>query len=98
MLLVDVLVSGFQELPPVGGTGSVNGVSMSTGGDALNEAITLAKLGVSVGVWGLLGQDQQADFRGRIKSQLSHFCSESMDGGEVTHGFAGRRRALVVLA
>lgn len=59
MVLVDVLVEGVEAMPASGETGRVAGVSLATGGDAINEAIALAKLGNRVGLIGLVGDDTQ---------------------------------------
>lgn len=62
MVLVDVLVEGIEAMPRPGETGRVAGVSLATGGDAINEAITLGKLGNRVELMGLVGKDIQAQF------------------------------------
>ncbi|MEY4750532.1 MAG: hypothetical protein RIQ60_2746 [Pseudomonadota bacterium] len=62
MVVVDVLVTGLKGLPPPGETGLVGGVSLATGGDACNEAMSLAKLGHRVGLLGLVGDDAQGRF------------------------------------
>ncbi|MEY4761723.1 MAG: hypothetical protein RLZZ200_1579 [Pseudomonadota bacterium] len=59
MVVVDVLVQGFQSLPPAGETGVVSGVSLAAGGDAINQATAVAKLGSRVGLFGLIGDDMQ---------------------------------------
>ncbi|MFV0359194.1 carbohydrate kinase family protein [Tropicimonas sp.] len=59
MVVVDVLVEGVSTMPRPGETGTVAGVSMATGGDAINEAVALAKLGNRVGLMGLIGGDAQ---------------------------------------
>lgn len=62
MVLVDVLVEGVEAMPRPGETGRVAGVSLATGGDAINEAMALAKLGDRVGLMGLIGDDAQGRF------------------------------------
>ena len=62
MVLVDVLVEGIEAMPRSGETGLVSGVSLATGGDAINEAMSLAKLGDRVGLMGLIGEDAQGRF------------------------------------
>jgi len=57
MALVDILVSGVETLPDVGETGLVSDLSFSTGGDAINQAIALAKLGNKVGLMSVIGTD-----------------------------------------
>ncbi|MFV0335832.1 MAG: carbohydrate kinase family protein, partial [Tropicimonas sp.] len=59
MVVVDVLVEGVGEMPRPGETGTVAGVSVAPGGDAINEAVALAKLGNCVGLMGLIGDDAQ---------------------------------------
>lgn len=60
MVVVDVLVEGVAAVPRSGETGRVASVSLATGGDAMNQAIALAKLGNRVGLMGLVGDDAQA--------------------------------------
>jgi sugar/nucleoside kinase (ribokinase family) len=62
MVLVDVLVEGIEAMPRAGETALTSGVSMATGGDAVNEAMSLAKLGNRVGLMGLIGDDVQGRF------------------------------------
>lgn len=62
MALVDFLAKGVEALPRPGSTGVVESISMSTGGDAINQAITLAKLGHSVSLFGIVGGDQQGNY------------------------------------
>jgi sugar/nucleoside kinase (ribokinase family) len=70
MVLVDVLVEGIESIPKSGETGLVSGVSLATGGDAINEALSLAKLGNRVGLMGLIGKDIQAQF---IKDRCAEY-------------------------
>ena len=62
MAVADVLVKGATEIPRHGSTVFVERVSMSAGGDALNQAITLSKLGHDVGLMTLVGDDPQGAF------------------------------------
>lgn len=62
MVVVDVLVQGIEAMPRPGETGLAAGVSIATGGDAINQAMSLAKLGNRVGLMGLVGGDMQGDF------------------------------------
>lgn len=62
MTLVDFLAKGVAALPRPGSTGVVDSISMSTGGDAINQAITLAKLGHTVSLFGVVGDDQQGKY------------------------------------
>jgi sugar/nucleoside kinase (ribokinase family) len=58
----DVLARGVADLRFDGSTNFVQSVEMWAGGDALNEALTLAKLGHSVGLMTLVGEDVQGTF------------------------------------
>lgn len=62
MVVVDVLVEGVADMPRTGETARVSGVSLATGGDAMNEAMALARLGNRVGLMGLIGDDPQGHF------------------------------------
>ena len=53
MITVDVLVEGLGAMPRSGETGRVSSVTVAPGGDAINEAVALAKLGNAVGLMGL---------------------------------------------
>lgn len=70
MVLVDVLVEGIECMPRPGETGLVSGVSLATGGDAINAAMSLAKLGNRVGLVGLIGKDMQSRF---IKDRCAQY-------------------------
>jgi sugar/nucleoside kinase (ribokinase family) len=70
MVLVDVLVEGIEAMPRSGETGLVSGLSLATGGDAINQAMSLAKLGNRVGLMGLIGDDVQGQF---IKDRCAHY-------------------------
>ena len=62
MMVVDVLIAGFTGLPAIGSTGIVQSIGLATGGDAQNAATVLAKLGVPVALWGMVGGDQQGAY------------------------------------
>jgi sugar/nucleoside kinase (ribokinase family) len=62
MSVVDVLARGVADLRYDGTTNFVSSVGMWAGGDALNEAVVLAKLGHSVGLMTLVGEDAQGSF------------------------------------
>ena len=62
MAVVDVLAKGVTQIPYDGSTVYVEGISFCTGGDALNEAITLARLGHRVGLMTLVGTDPQGNY------------------------------------
>lgn len=57
MALVDVLVQGSRGLPASGTTAFVEAIGMRGGGDALNQALTLGRLGHDVGLMTVLGDD-----------------------------------------
>lgn len=59
MIVVDVLVADVEAMPRSGETGRVSGITLAPGGDAINEAAALAKLGNRVGLMGLIGDDAQ---------------------------------------
>jgi len=60
-VLVDVLVSPVDGLPPKGGLLPVERVEMALGGCASNTALALARLGVPVSLWGKIGKDRLGD-------------------------------------
>src|SRR6202161_717647 len=62
MAVVDVLAKGVTKIPYDGSTVYVERISLCTGGDALNEAITLARLGHRVGLMTLVGTDLQGNY------------------------------------
>jgi sugar/nucleoside kinase (ribokinase family) len=62
MSVVDVLAQGVADVRFDGSTNFVRGVGMWAGGDALNEAVTLARLGHSVALMTLVGDDAQGKF------------------------------------
>ncbi|MCX7889696.1 MAG: carbohydrate kinase family protein [Rhodobacteraceae bacterium] len=62
MVVVDVLVRGVNGLPRMGETGFVHSITLATGGDAMNEAMALARLGNRVGLIGMVGDDTQGQF------------------------------------
>lgn len=57
MSVVDILATGVTELPEPGTTSMIRGVSLSIGGDALNEAAIIRRLGHSVGLITAVGDD-----------------------------------------
>lgn len=59
MMVVDVLAQGVETLPRSGETGLVSGISLAIGGDAVNQAVALTKLGNRVALWGVSGADPQ---------------------------------------
>jgi sugar/nucleoside kinase (ribokinase family) len=62
MAVVDVLAQGVIEVPRGGSTAFVERLGMSAGGDAVNQAITLSRLGHDVGLMSLVGDDPQGTF------------------------------------
>jgi len=76
MVLVDVLVEGIESMPKSGETALAAGICLATGGDAINEALALAKLGNKVGLMGLIGRDILGQF---IKDRCGQY-GVSTDG------------------
>ncbi|WP_081619863.1 carbohydrate kinase family protein [Rhizobium sp. 2MFCol3.1] len=70
MIVVDVIVDGLEAMPRPGETGRVSSVTLASGGDAINEAFAIAKLGNNVGLMGLIGQDSQGQF---IRDRCVHY-------------------------
>ncbi|HUB70217.1 MAG TPA: sugar kinase [Acidimicrobiales bacterium] len=62
MSVVDVLARGVTDVPHDGSTVFVERVSMSAGGDALNQAIILSRFGHAVSLMTLVGDDPQGRF------------------------------------
>jgi sugar/nucleoside kinase (ribokinase family) len=62
MIVVDVLARGMGTLPRTGETGFASSISLATGGDAMNQASVLTKLGHHPGLMGLIGDDAQGEF------------------------------------
>jgi sugar/nucleoside kinase (ribokinase family) len=62
MALTDILAKGVQTIRFGGHTEFVESVSMSTGGDALNQAIVLSKLGHKPGLLSMVGSDAQGEY------------------------------------
>jgi sugar/nucleoside kinase (ribokinase family) len=61
-MVCDVLVSPVTPYVFEKDSTHVENISMSTGGDALNQAVNLAKMGIDVGVAGKIGRDLYGDF------------------------------------
>ena len=57
MCVLDVLVKGLGKIPQKGQTAFVDTVTMSSGGDAANQAVVLAALGHEAALLTLLGSD-----------------------------------------
>jgi sugar/nucleoside kinase (ribokinase family) len=66
MATADILVTGAGETVPGRGTTFADSLAVGVGGDAVNQAITLAKLGHQVGLMSLVGQDPLGQY---IKDQ-----------------------------
>ena len=62
MAVADILVRGVSHFPEGGVTVLVGGIAICTGGDAVNEAITLSRLGHRVRLVAPVGNDLQGDF------------------------------------
>ncbi len=62
LLLTDVLAQPLRTLPEPGLLSLVDTIKLHTGGCALNTGIALARLGVRVGLVGLVGEDGFGDF------------------------------------
>ncbi len=58
----DIMANGVEKIEFGGVTNIVDSVSMHVGGDALNEAFTLAHLGHKTGLMSLVGRDAQGEF------------------------------------
>ena len=65
MAVTDILVRGASNFPEGGSTSQVDDITICTGGDAVNEAITLSRLGHRAGLMALVGDDLQGDFVAR---------------------------------
>jgi len=61
-MVADVVVRPVRELPERGRLVLADRMELHTGGCAVNTAIALAKLGLSAGVIGKMGQDGFGDF------------------------------------
>src|SRR5262249_4583111 len=61
LIVADVIAEPMDlrggRLPPRGGLAMLNSITLSTGGNACNVAMAMAKLGMSVGSAGLVGAD-----------------------------------------
>lgn len=62
MAVADILVKGMGQMPKEGLTSFAQEIEMHTGGDAVNEAVTLAGLGHDTGLLTLVGNDVQGTF------------------------------------
>ncbi|PWT81055.1 MAG: sugar kinase, partial [Acidobacteria bacterium] len=62
MAVADILVRGVSNFPEGGVTSLVHDITVASGGDAINEAITLSRLGHRVGLLAAVGDDVQGDF------------------------------------
>jgi sugar/nucleoside kinase (ribokinase family) len=68
MFVADVLVQGIDKVPKRGETGFISDISFAIGGDAVNQAVALAKLGHKVGVLGMVGNDMPGQF---VRQQIA---------------------------
>lgn len=62
ILVVDILCSPIDKVPEPGELISTDEISLSGGGHAHNAAVSLARLGLKVGVLGKVGHDHFGDF------------------------------------
>jgi sugar/nucleoside kinase (ribokinase family) len=62
MAVIDILAKGVKTIRFGGHTEFVDSVSMSAGGDALNQAIVLSKLGHRPGLLSMVGSDAQGEY------------------------------------
>ena len=62
LMVADVFARPVRRLPPPGETDWIDTVEVHAGGDALNNAMTLARLGVDVALIGRIGEDPFGDF------------------------------------
>jgi sugar/nucleoside kinase (ribokinase family) len=68
MLVADVLVQGVGEMPSCGETGFISDITFAIGGDAVNQAVALAKLGHRVGILGMVGNDMPGQY---VRQQIA---------------------------
>ena len=68
MSTVDVWVQGFTAAPSTGGVAFVDTIGMGVGGDALNQAITLSRLGHPTALLSVVGRDNAGQLVRRLTS------------------------------
>jgi sugar/nucleoside kinase (ribokinase family) len=68
MSTVDVWVQGFTAAPSAGGVAFVDTIGMGVGGDALNQAITLSRLGHATALLSVVGRDSAGQLVRRLTS------------------------------
>jgi sugar/nucleoside kinase (ribokinase family) len=91
-LAADILVRPVDQLDFASDTRRVEPIRLANGGDGLNVAIGLARLGQEVGFAGLVGQDQWGDFLASVLER------EGIDGrGLKRSGEAGTCTVLVAI-
>lgn len=76
MSTVDVWIRGFAAMPQTGGVEFVDTIGTGVGGDALNQAITLARLGHRTALLSVVG----ADNAGEMVRQLSSAAGVDVTG------------------
>jgi sugar/nucleoside kinase (ribokinase family) len=76
MSTVDVWIQGFTASPPPGGVSFVDTIGAGVGGDALNQAITLASLGHRTALFSVVG----ADSAGQMVRQLTSAAGVDVAG------------------
>lgn len=79
MATVDVWVRGFQQAPTAGGVEFVETIGSGVGGDAVNQAITLARLGHATALLSVVG----ADSAGQLVRQLTAAAGVDVSGLDV---------------
>lgn len=76
MSTVDVWVQGFSAAPSTGGVAFVDTIGMGVGGDALNQAITLSRLGHATALLSVVGRDNA----GQLVRQLTSAAGVDVTG------------------
>lgn len=76
MSTVDVWVQGFDAAPSTGGVAFVDGIGMGVGGDAVNQAMTLSRLGHPTALLSVVGRDSA----GQLIRQLTSAAGVDVSG------------------
>lgn len=76
MSTVDVWVQGFAAAPSTGGVAFVDTIGMGVGGDAVNQAITLSRLGHDTALLSVVGRDSA----GQLIRQLTSAAGVDVTG------------------
>ena len=91
LMVSDVAVRTFSEMPARGLIAWVDYIGAHAGGDALNEAVVAARLGVRVRLIGKVGCDAFGDFL------IRHVADEGVDVAGIVRSETDRTGACVVL-